>query len=56
MRTYAYIRVSTADQNEGRQLDSMRALGIPEACIYVDKQRGITFSVLRESPVLKPVA
>jgi DNA invertase Pin-like site-specific DNA recombinase len=37
---YAYVRVSSIDQNEDRQLDSMTALGIPPERIFVDKQSG----------------
>lgn len=38
-----YVRVSSKDQNEGRQLLKMRELGIEERFIYVDKQSGKTF-------------
>jgi len=40
---YGYIRVSSADQNEGRQLDAMSALGISPPCIFTDKQSGKDF-------------
>lgn len=40
MKEYSYIRVSTAEQNENRQLDAMKALGIPSECIFMDKQSG----------------
>jgi len=40
MKKYAYVRVSTADQNEDRQLISMDALGIPKENIFMDKQSG----------------
>lgn len=40
---YAYIRVSSQDQNEGRQLLAMRQLHIPENNIYIDKQSGRDF-------------
>ena len=43
MATYGYIRVSTADQNEDRQLDAMGALDIPPAHIFTDKQSGKDF-------------
>lgn len=42
-KEYAYVRVSTADQNEDRQLDAMTALEIPKARIFVDKQSGKDF-------------
>ena len=38
--TYAYVRVSSLDQNEERQLDAMTALGIPPEHIFIDKQSG----------------
>lgn len=41
--TYGYIRVSTREQNEDRQLLALRKLRIPEARIYMDKQSGKDF-------------
>ena len=43
MTTYAYIRVSTAEQNEDRQLDAMAALDIPDSRIFTDKLSGKDF-------------
>ena len=43
MAEYGYIRVSSRDQNEDRQLIAMRELGIPEKNIYLDKQSGKDF-------------
>lgn len=40
---YGYIRVSTREQNEQRQLIAMREFGISEARIYMDKQSGKDF-------------
>ena len=40
---YGYIRVSTREQNEDRQLLAMRELPIPEKNIYIDKQSGKDF-------------
>ncbi|MDR1532428.1 MAG: recombinase family protein [Clostridiales bacterium] len=37
---FAYVRVSSADQNEDRQLDAMTALGIPAERIFIDKRSG----------------
>lgn len=42
-RKFAYIRVSSKDQNEGRQLEAMRKMGITERDIYLDKQSGKNF-------------
>ncbi|MCL2188934.1 MAG: recombinase family protein [Defluviitaleaceae bacterium] len=44
MKTYGYCRVSTAEQNEGRQMDALLGLGIPHTHIYVDKQTGKHFN------------
>ena len=37
---YGYCRVSTAEQNENRQLDLMDTLKIPRKHIFIDKQSG----------------
>ena len=42
--TYAYVRVSSRDQNEDRQLNAMRELDVPEKNIFVDKQSGKDFN------------
>lgn len=41
---YGYIRVSTREQNEDRQLLAMRELPIPKKNIYIDKQSGKDFA------------
>lgn len=41
---YGYIRVSTREQNERRQLIAMREFGISENRIYMDKQSGKDFA------------
>ena len=38
MSEYGYVRVSSIDQNEERQMVEMRKLGIAEERIYKDKQ------------------
>lgn len=43
MKNYAYIRVSSLDQNEARQLRVMEELKIPKENIYIDKQSGKDF-------------
>lgn len=40
---YGYVRVSTKDQNEGRQLIALQEMSIPEKNIFVDKQSGKDF-------------
>ena len=42
-KIYGYIRVSSIDQNEGRQLIAMREKGVPEKNLYIDKQSGKDF-------------
>ena len=46
MKTYAYVRVSSVDQNEDRQLRAMQELHIPQKQIFVDKQSGKDFNRL----------
>lgn len=43
-KTFGYIRVSTKDQNEARQLKEMGELGIDERDIFIDKESGKDFS------------
>ncbi len=40
---YGYIRVSTREQNEARQLSALREVGVPEKNILLDKQSGKDF-------------
>lgn len=40
---YGYIRVSTKEQNEQRQLIAMQEFGITGKQIYMDKQSGKDF-------------
>ncbi|SDG74821.1 Resolvase, N terminal domain [Planococcus glaciei] len=44
-RKFSYIRVNSKDQNEGRQMEAMRKMGITERDIYLDKQSGKTLNV-----------
>ena len=41
---YGYVRVSSRDQNEDRQIISMRELNVPEENIFIDKQSGKDFN------------
>lgn len=41
--TYGYIRVSTREQNEDRQLIALREIAVPEKNIFLDKQSGKDF-------------
>ena len=40
---YGYIRVSTREQNEDRQLTALREIAVPERNIFMDKQSGKDF-------------
>ena len=44
MSVYGYIRVSSRDQNEDRQLIALKEVGVPEKNIYLDKQSGKDFN------------
>ncbi len=44
MNTYGYVRVSTKEQNEDRQLIALHELGLTDKFIYVDKQSGKDFN------------
>lgn len=43
MDTYGYVRVSTREQNEDRQIIAMREFGVAESNIVLDKQSGKDF-------------
>jgi len=42
-QTYGYVRISTAEQHEDRQLIALLPYAIPSANLYVDKQSGKDF-------------
>ncbi|WP_294562823.1 recombinase family protein [uncultured Traorella sp.] len=43
MKYYGYIRVSTKEQNEDRQVDALKAYEIPSKNVFMDKQSGKDF-------------
>ena len=43
MQTYAYIRVSTREQNEDRQVIAIREFGVDEINMVIEKQSGKDF-------------
>jgi len=43
MKMYGYVRVSSQDQNEDRQMIAMAEQGVPESQIYMDKLSGKDF-------------
>jgi len=42
-RAYGYVRVSSADQNEDRQMAAMLKIAVPSENIYIDKLSGKDF-------------
>lgn len=40
---FGYVRVSTKEQNEARQVIALREFGVEDRCLYVDKQSGKDF-------------
>lgn len=44
MNIYGYIRVSTKEQNEDRQLIALREVGVTDKFIFMDKQSGKDFN------------
>ncbi len=38
-----YVRVSSYEQNEDRQVTALKEMGVPEEHIYIDKQSGKDF-------------
>ena len=43
MATYGYVRVSTREQNEDRQMIALHEMGVEDSAIYMDKQSGKDF-------------
>ncbi len=52
-RVYGYVRVSSTDQNENRQLVALREKAVPQKNIYVDKQSGKDFDRPQYQALLK---
>jgi DNA invertase Pin-like site-specific DNA recombinase len=52
LAVYGYVRVSSTDQNEDRQMIAMSEQGIPPKHIYVDKISGKNF----ERPAYRALA
>ena len=53
MKIYGYARVSSADQNEDRQVDALNAFKIQRTQIYIDKQSGKDFDRPKYKSLLK---
>lgn len=52
---YGYVRVSSKDQNEDRQVITMRDMQVPEENIYIDKQSGKDFNRPQYKRMLRKV-
>ena len=52
---YGYVRVSSKDQNEDRQVITMRDMQIPEENIFIDKQSGKDFNRPQYKRLLRKV-
>ncbi len=50
---YAYIRVSTKHQNIDRQFEEIKALGIDDKYIYIDKESGKDFNRNKYQKLIK---
>ena len=37
-KTYGYVRVSSREQNEERQVVAMQEFGVPDNCMVIEKQ------------------
>ena len=54
MKVYGYIRVSSREQNEDRQLIAMREAGVTEENIFLDKQSGKDFEKTKKKTFSHP--
>lgn len=55
MAKYAYIRVSSKDQNIARQVEAMQELGLTQKQMYIDKQSGKNFERKNYQKLLKKI-
>ncbi len=53
MNIYGYVRVSSIDQNEDRQILAMQEKDVPEKNIFIDKQSGKDFERPQYKKMLK---
>jgi DNA invertase Pin-like site-specific DNA recombinase len=54
-QTYGYIRVSSREQNEDRQLIAMQGFGVQAKHIFFDKQSGKDFNRLAYKRLMKKI-
>ncbi len=55
MGIYGYVRVSTREQNEDRQLIALRKVGVEDQFIYMDKQSGKDFNRPQYKKLLRKI-
>ena len=53
MSVYGYVRVSTREQNEDRQLIALHQMGVSDAAIFTDRQSGKDFDRPQYQKLLK---
>ena len=53
---YGYVRVSSKDQNEARQMNAMAEHQIPQKHIFMDKQSGKDFERVKYKKLLRKKA
>ncbi|MBE6726604.1 MAG: recombinase family protein [Ruminococcaceae bacterium] len=54
-KTYGYIRVSTKEQNEDRQVIAMREFGVPDGNMVIEKQSGKDFERPKYQQLIKRI-
>ena len=55
MNTYGYVRVSSREQNEDRQLIALKEVGLTEKMIFLDKQSGKDFNRPQYKKLLRKI-
>ncbi len=55
MSVYGYMRISSQDQNEARQIIALKEVGIPTQNIYFDKQSGKDFQRTNYKKLLRKI-
>ena len=55
MKSWAYIRVSTREQNEDRQVIAMREFGVPDGNMIIEKQSGKDFERPKYQKLMKQI-
>lgn len=53
MNTNGYVRVSSREQNEDRQLIALKEVGLTEKMIFLDKQSGKDFNRTQYKKLLR---